>query len=281
MFHRSRGTNSSTSRKASFGCSCRYQAAKSASRNAASSFASAKPASSASRVRNRAIAWSFSARATVPATIPTRWPRRSSSERTPGRSRRDDQPEPGAGIGDAPGHAARRARVDRLAGDDVAAPLGQAMPGAIGAGAPVELDRPAQDPADPLGHGRVQAPRLAVGRLIGPRHRGRHAADDQCLRADGLSSAASAGEEKPRTDTRHGRRSAAGIALSGRHGRGTEPRPARLAGGSLSFSSGRAKTKRVLPRRALRSQGAPSPAKPAVQPPQPTQTAMYCRPSRV
>ena len=34
-------------------------------------------------------------------------------------------------------------------------------------------------------------------------------------------------------------------------------------------SWGRAKTNRVLPRRALRSQGAPSPANPAVQPPQP------------
>jgi hypothetical protein len=45
--------------------------------------------------------------------------------------------------------------------------------------------------------------------------------------------------------------------------------------------SGRAKTNMVFPRRAFRSQGAPSPAKPAVQPPQPTQTATYWRPSRV
>src|SRR6516165_121202 len=48
----------------------------------------------------------------------------------------------------------------------------------------------------------------------------------------------------------------------------------------LAFS-GRAKTNRVLPRRALRNHGAPSPAKPAVQPPQPTHTAMYCLPSRL
>src|SRR5581483_4075699 len=74
---------------------------------------------------------------------------------------RYDQPEPGAGIGDALGDAARRARVDRLAGDDVAAALRQAMPGAVGTGAPVELDRSAQDPADSLGHGGIQAPRPA------------------------------------------------------------------------------------------------------------------------
>ena len=37
----------------------------------------------------------------------------------------------------------------------------------------------------------------------------------------------------------------------------------------------------LFPRRAFRSHGAPSPAKPAAQPPQPTHTAMYCRPSSV
>src|SRR5262249_58101684 len=47
------------------------------------------------------------------------------------------------------------------------------------------------------------------------------------------------------------------------------------------YSFGNANTNRLFPRRALRSQGAPSPAKPAVQPPQPTATAMYCRPSSV
>ena len=63
---------------------------------------------------------------------------------------------------------------------------------------------------------------------------------------------------------------------------GNRPGPACRTGiAGHFFSSGRAKTNRVFPRRALRSQGAPSPANPAVQPPQPTQTAMYCRPSRV
>ena len=39
-----------------------------------------KPSSSSSRVLNRATVWSFSERATVPVTIPTRLPRRSARE---------------------------------------------------------------------------------------------------------------------------------------------------------------------------------------------------------
>ena len=103
--------------------------------------------------------------------------------RDPSDVARDHQPESGPGIRDAPGDAARRPGVERLAGDDVAAALGQAMPGALGAAAPVELDRPAQGAAQPLGDGHVQAPGLAVR---GPLHPGRGSgdrADDQRLQA--------------------------------------------------------------------------------------------------
>jgi hypothetical protein len=48
-----------------------------------------------------------------------------------------------------------------------------------------------------------------------------------------------------------------------------------------SHSFGKANTNNVFPRRAFFSHGAPSPAKPATQPPQPQQTARYCRPSSV
>ena len=62
------------------GCSCKYQAAKSASTNAASSAAAAKPLRSSSRDLNLMTEWSFSEIATVPATIPTRLPRKSASD---------------------------------------------------------------------------------------------------------------------------------------------------------------------------------------------------------
>ena len=94
---------------------------------------------------------------------------------------RDHQPELGAGIGNAPGHVARRPGLMRLADDHVTTAVGQAMPGALGTGTPVEFDRPPQDAAHLLRHGHIEALRRSVRRFAGPRHRGRHGADGQNL----------------------------------------------------------------------------------------------------
>ena len=99
-----------------------------------------------------------------------------------GRVAWDHQAELGTRVGDAPGHRAGRAGIERLAEHHVAAALGQAVPGALGTGTPVELDRPAQAAAQPLGHGDIQPPGRPIRRFPGPRHRRRHCADDERLR---------------------------------------------------------------------------------------------------
>src|SRR5262249_20472834 len=94
----------------------------------------------------------------------------------------NNQPELGTGVRNAPGHRALRPGVDWLAGDHIATTFRQTVPGARGAGAPVELDRPAQHAAHAVDHGHVQALWLSVRSLAGPRHGGRHNADGECPR---------------------------------------------------------------------------------------------------
>ena len=83
---------------------------------------------------------------------------------------RDHQPELSAGIRNAPGYLARRSGFMRLADHEVAAAFGQAMPGTLGAGAPVKFDRPPQDPAHLLDHGHVETLGCSVRGFAGPGH---------------------------------------------------------------------------------------------------------------
>ena len=103
--------------------------------------AAAKPPRSSSRDLNLMTAWSFSEIATVPATMPTRLPRKSASDRGRPRSRRNHQPELGGCIGHAPGHIARRSGILRLPDHDVTATRRQTVPSALRTRAPVKFNR--------------------------------------------------------------------------------------------------------------------------------------------
>ena len=192
----------------------------------------------------------------------------------PSRVARDHQTELGAGIGNAPGHVARRPGLVRLAEHHVAAAGGQAMPGAlrrwrtsgIRSSAPECGPRAAPRPhPGPL----VYRPGLCRSGASTPARR-RRSGPSRSRRAPPVPSLPS----RLRASNQHHRRRQGPVTRSA-------PRPDRDRTDCHLPSSGRAKTNRVFPRRALRSQGAPSPANPAVQPPQPTHTAMYCRPSRL
>ena len=142
-----------------------------------------------SRVLNSTAVCSLEARATLPATTPTRFPARSASERIPFVSSMDDQPEAAAGIGNAPGDLAGRSGAVRLTDHDVAAFLVHALPRTGRARAPVNFERSSQLRGNELGDGDVEALRRAVVRLAGARHarRGRRRRRGVCCRIGDLS----------------------------------------------------------------------------------------------
>ena len=168
-----------------------------------------------------------------------------------------------------------------MADHDIASTLRQTMPATPGARTPVKLDGPPQDASQTLHDGHIQPLRCAIRCPSSPRHRDRDGTDGQDLgwRIDSPipRSCRRVMRDRSRPDDEH----------QSETNKGAHRRPSCLAtlrtpsGHTHLLSSGRAKTNSVFPRRAFRSQGAPSPANPAVQPPQPTQTAMYCRPSRL
>src|SRR5205823_5810220 len=81
----------------------------------------------------------------------------------------------------APGDVLGRSLVERMAEDDVAAFLAQTIARTEGAGAPVDLERPAELLAHQPRHGHVEPLRRAVCRLAGSWHGGRLGAEGQPL----------------------------------------------------------------------------------------------------
>src|SRR5207248_1362550 len=83
---------------------------------------------------------------------------------------RHDQAELAAGVRHAPADVLGAAFVERMAEDDLAAPVAQTGAGALWIGAPVDLERSAELLTHKSCDGHIESLGRAVGCLAGPRH---------------------------------------------------------------------------------------------------------------
>ena len=201
----------------------------------------------------------------------------------------DNEAELGRCVRNAPGNVARRPRVDGLADHDMASTLRQTMPATLGARTPVKLDGPPQDAptrcatatSSPRGvpSGALPVRGIAAGTAQTVSDLGWRIDSPVPLSSRRVLRDRSRPNDEHQSETNE--RKLIGKGSKEKSAYFTICLPLGHSAPAHLPSSGRAKTNRVFPRCAFRSQGAPSPANPAVQPPQPTQTAMYCRPSRL